>query len=120
LTTVNASLLFVIRFAYDLREDQILNAPGWLASTFYDIEAKASNDVAFQSGPEGTRQIRLMTQILLAQRFKFAAHQETRQEPVYILTIAKGGLKVKATEDKPGPITFRNGRLTGESVMIPR
>jgi uncharacterized protein (TIGR03435 family) len=119
LTTVNASLLFVIRFAYDLRDDQILNAPGWLASTLYDIEAKASNDVPFQSGPEGARQIRLMTQVLLAQRFKFAAHQETRQEPVYRLTIAKGGAKVKATEDKPGPITSRPGRLTGESVTIP-
>lgn len=119
LTTVNASLLFLIKFAYDLRDDQILNAPDWVGSTLYDIEAKASNDVPFQSGPEGARQIRLMTQILLAQRFEFVAHQETGQEPVYRLTIAKGGVKVKATEDKPGPITFRPGRLTGASVTIP-
>ena len=26
---------------------------------------------------------------------------------------------MKATEDKPGPITFRTGRLKGESVTIP-
>jgi uncharacterized protein (TIGR03435 family) len=119
LTTVNASLLFLIRFAYDLREDQILNAPGWIASTSYDIEAKARNDVPFPSGTEGARQIRRMTQGLLADRFKLAAHQETRQEPVYRLTIDKGGVKMKATENKPGPLTIRTGRLTGESVTIP-
>lgn len=119
LTTVNASLLFLIRFAYDLRDDQIVNAPGWIASTTYDIEAKASDDVPIPGGQEGARQIREMTQTLLGQRFKFAAHQETRQEPVYRLTIAKGGVKVKATEAKPGPITSRTGRLTGESVTIP-
>jgi uncharacterized protein (TIGR03435 family) len=119
LTTVNASLLFLIRFAYDLRDDQVLNAPGWIASTAYDIEAKARDDVPFPSGPEGNRQIRLMTQALLGQRFKFAARHETRQEPVYRLTIAKGGVKINATQDKPGPITIRTGRLTGESVTIP-
>jgi uncharacterized protein (TIGR03435 family) len=35
---------------------------------------------------------------LLAEKFKLAAHRESKDFPVYGLVIAKGGLKVKATE----------------------
>src|SRR5260370_24437707 len=36
----------------------------------------------------------LMLQTLLADRFKLALHRETRELPVYALTLTKGGLKL--------------------------
>ena len=39
-----------------------------------------------------------MVQALLADRFRLATHQETRQLPVYTLVIAKGGPKFKPSQ----------------------
>jgi uncharacterized protein (TIGR03435 family) len=79
----NASLHECIRWAYEIKDYQ-LSGPDWLASdeASFDIEAMA---------PPGTpeKQMRLMAQALLAERFKLALHRETRQLPVYLLTVAK-------------------------------
>ena len=50
----------------------------------FDIEAKAGGNVTRD-------QINLMLQSLLADRFKLAAHQETRPLPVYALVLSKAG-----------------------------
>jgi uncharacterized protein (TIGR03435 family) len=44
-----------------------------------------------------------MLQTLLADRFQLKIHRETRELPVYALTVAKGGLKLKPAE---GSCTF--------------
>jgi uncharacterized protein (TIGR03435 family) len=61
-----------------------------LLSTPYDIVAKAER-------PVSREQLMLMLQALLADRFKMAAHHESKVEPVYKLTVAKGGPKLQAT-----------------------
>ena len=66
---------------------------------FYTIEAETS--------PSATDdQIRLMFQALLADRFHFVAHHETRQLPGYALLPAKGGIKIKPSQpdDPPAPL----------------
>src|SRR5260370_24346372 len=40
-----------------------------------------------------------MLQTLLADRFKLMHHRETRQLPVYELTVAKGGVKLQRTRE---------------------
>ena len=55
-----------------------LHVPDWVRNTTYDIEARAP-------GPATRDQMRLMMQGLLADRFKLAAHWETRQAPVFAL-----------------------------------
>lgn len=59
----------------------------WL-DTKFDLAAKL---------PEGAseKQIPEMLQTLLAERFGIRIHHETRQMPIYALTVAKGGLKMK-------------------------
>jgi uncharacterized protein (TIGR03435 family) len=59
----------------------------------FDIVAKAS-------GPADEKQLRLMLQTLLANRFGLRLHKETRVVPVYAITLAKGGPKFQesATE----------------------
>jgi uncharacterized protein (TIGR03435 family) len=99
LTMVNARFTTVIRWAYDVKEYQ-LKAPAWMDEERYDITAKAADAV-----PE--KDLRLMLQRLLAERFKLEFHRETKDLPVYALVIAKGGPK------------FHESRSEGEFSVKP-
>ena len=92
----NQPLLRYIIFAYKLNGTEELalrlkfwaglgvDVPAWVANTRYDIEARA---------PAGATkdQMRLMMQSLLAERFKLAVHKETRQAPVFAMSLEKPG-----------------------------
>ena len=88
LSATNIPLSQYIAFAYKLTEPQLQaiqsQLPKWANSNRYDIQAKAS-------GNPNKDQMRLMTQALLAKRFKLALHYETRQVPVLALVLDKPG-----------------------------
>ena len=67
--------------------------PAWLNSTRYSIEAKTETPqtAAMLRGP--------MMQLLLEERFHLALHRATKEEDVYLMTGAKGGLKALPTKD---------------------
>ncbi len=90
LNVVNNPISNVIRNAYGIAFYQLIGAPDWIDSDRYDIEAK---------GPAtaGHKEMMLMIQTLLADRFAMRAHFETREMPAYILTVAKGGPKLRLT-----------------------
>ena len=92
----DVDLVGVICRAYGVRPLDI-RAPGWMQEKRYDIHAKAPMDVPKGHIPE-------MLQNLLADRFQIKLHWNTREEPGYILTVAKGGLKLKqpAPDDPHG------------------
>ena len=79
------------------RLTQVEGAPDWIGSSanprgskfFYTIEAKAESPQSrfMMMGP--------MLQIILEDRFKLKVHWETREVPVYALTVAKNGPKLK-------------------------
>lgn len=100
--SVNLALRDLIQFAYGLPDSQILGGPAWLDSIMFDIDAKSDPLVDAQLHALPTEPARhqkqLMVQALLADRFQFKAHQETRQLPVYALVIAKDGPKFKPSE----------------------
>jgi uncharacterized protein (TIGR03435 family) len=54
----------------------------------------------------------------LKDRFQLVIRWETRQLPVYALTIAKGGLKMKPVPAGPTVLQGNHGRLTGQAVTI--
>jgi uncharacterized protein (TIGR03435 family) len=62
--------------------------PACINSVRYQIDAKADSarGQGMMRGP--------MLQTLLEDRFKLKIHHETRDVPVYVLTVAKGGLKL--------------------------
>ena len=70
-------------------------APAWLNSERYTIEAKSETPQghAMMNGP--------MMQKLLEERFNLKIRRETREVPVYNLTVAKGGPK-NLQPAKPG------------------
>jgi uncharacterized protein (TIGR03435 family) len=100
--------------AYRLKSYQLFGGPKWLDSTHFDIEAKADN-------PATENQLRPMLQSLLAERFQLVAHHDTREMPVYALTIGKTGLKlreVKEGEPKPPPPRTEPGALMAEYTIL--
>ncbi len=79
-----------IEFAYKVmptreqRDTMLAHLPKWVASDRFVIEAKAEGDPTKD-------QMRLMTQSLLADRFKLALHFETKETPVLALVLNRLG-----------------------------
>jgi uncharacterized protein (TIGR03435 family) len=88
LTATNVSLFALVEWAYEMEDFRISGGPAWMKSDRFDIAAES----------EGTRsmaQFRLMLQSLLADRFHLHVHRQAKELPVYELSIAKGGSKLK-------------------------
>ena len=135
----NVTVRFLLEQAYEVKDAQISGAPGWIESEHFDIEAKPDDAFLEQklSRDERGRQISLMMQSLLADRFKLALHHETKQLPVYALVVAKGGSKLKeappappeADGTGPGPpdgrlrrggVQMRRGELIASAIPLDR
>ena len=90
-TTRGLPLVSYLFFAYKITGDQseavVSQLPGWATSDRFDIEAKTDGDPA----KDTKDQMRLMVQSLLAERFGLVARYETKQVPVFALTLAKPG-----------------------------
>jgi uncharacterized protein (TIGR03435 family) len=86
-----ATMLELIRTAYDIEADKIYGGPNWLDYDKFEVIAKA---------PEGTKPgtLRLMLQSLLANRFKLVAKMDTRPMPAYVLSMGKDKPKLKPSE----------------------
>jgi uncharacterized protein (TIGR03435 family) len=67
----------------------VTGGPAWADSDFYQIDAegKGNQSQAMMNGP--------MLQSLLEDRFKLKIHRETKEVPVYALTVATGGPKLQ-------------------------
>jgi uncharacterized protein (TIGR03435 family) len=87
-TVLNANVRLMISLMYKVPVSQIIGGAAWLDSDPYDIEAKAD-------GSHSIDDLHTMFQNLLADRFHLRFHKETREGPVYALTIDKSGLKMK-------------------------
>lgn len=80
------TLAALIRNAYRVQEFQIVGGPDWLNTERFDVEATYADDAA---APVERSRVDLMLRALLAERFKLAVHNETRERPVYALTLAR-------------------------------
>jgi len=111
--TVNVSgarLSVIIRWAYDVLDVQV-TGPEVLNERF-DIIAKAD-------GPVAEPELRKMMQALLKDRFNLELHRQTKELPALVLTVSKGGHKLKEVE-KEGDPSFQTGKmnLTGKGATI--
>ena len=113
-TMTNWSLTTLINAAWDLEPGQLSGGPGWLGSDRYDIIAKTS--------PNATQaDLRIMLQVLLADRFQLVTHRETKDTPVYALVAPKGTSKLTpAPGDQRLPVIFAPpARLMGHGSTMP-
>jgi uncharacterized protein (TIGR03435 family) len=87
----------IILEAYHLALYQLPGGPSWLDSDRFELEAITETRA-------DENQMRRMLQSLLAERFKLVIHRETREVPVYFLTVGKKGAKLQEQkEGQPAP-----------------
>lgn len=96
----------LISFAYDV-EGYKVSAQGISAAEAYDVNAKIPDDVANLSDDARWARLHLLTQAMLADRFKVVLHHATTEMSVYVLSAAKTGSKIHET----GPSRNENVRL---------
>jgi uncharacterized protein (TIGR03435 family) len=94
----NVPAEFLIQTAYDVA--QIIGGPRWIETDHFDVMASR--------GGLGVEQVPAMMRHLLADRFKFKAHFETREVPTYTLVAARndktlGPRLTRASCDASGP-----------------
>jgi uncharacterized protein (TIGR03435 family) len=86
-----------IERAYGLKPYQIQSkGPGWIATDWYDIEARTA-------APAAEAEIMRMLQPALTERFHLVLHRETAQMPVLLLQVARGGVKFQPAATTEGP-----------------
>lgn len=71
---------------------QVRGGPGWIDADRYDIAAKA------EGNPPVTQMYGPMLRALLEDRFRLKVHREAKRTPVYLLTAARGGARLKSRE----------------------
>ena len=91
----NMPLRGLVQFAYQVRPFQIEGGPDWMDTTAFDIVAKAPGEVPpMQPGVGPPSPYMLMLRSLLADRFKLVVRNETRDGPIYALTLARADGKL--------------------------
>jgi uncharacterized protein (TIGR03435 family) len=81
--------------------EYVLEGPDWESSQLFDINAKygeKETDALAKLPPkERGEQTKAILRTLLAERFKLKVRRETKDAPIYELTVAKGGPKLTAS-----------------------
>jgi uncharacterized protein (TIGR03435 family) len=87
----NATMVDMISLAYGINGDNVLSGPAWLETDRFDVSARAPSG----SSPDD---VKLMLQSLLAERFHLVLHKDTHPLPAFVLTVGKGGSKLKPSD----------------------
>jgi uncharacterized protein (TIGR03435 family) len=95
--------------AYQVHDFQVTGGPGWIDSDLYNIDAKAEPHPVANQQFVALQRRRLQT--LLRDRFHLTIHRETKELPVYELTVAKGGPKLQPSNCVQ--------RVTGDTAIAP-
>jgi uncharacterized protein (TIGR03435 family) len=106
---VNVPLAMAMRVGLNLEDDRIFEVPAWAKTAKFDVEAKVAPEDAPKLKEMKMDQRREMLLTLLVDRFGMKYHHETRELPVYDLSVAKGGIKMTAS--KPDPDEEGNHRM---------
>jgi uncharacterized protein (TIGR03435 family) len=116
---------WLLREAYGVQRIQIMGVPKEMDSERFIIDARVDDTTADALEKLTPNQLGLvrqrMLQAVLADRFKLTFHHETRELPVYILSIAKNGSKLQdAKPDHVGPNDLENidGKRATDNVSV--
>jgi uncharacterized protein (TIGR03435 family) len=96
----------LITYVYGLREYQVHGGEPWISRTRWDIRAVASSSVTLDN-------VRQMLRALLEERFGLALHHAMEEIPCYLMTIAKGGHKLKP----PSPFAQERSTFAADGAI---
>jgi uncharacterized protein (TIGR03435 family) len=127
LTISHATLRFLIKIAYDVSDQQILDGPGWINSRRFDLQGTplapyggdptkmTPDQILVFHGPT-----RLRLQRLLADRFNLELKKESQPMPIFALVLGKSGSKLKPTATAGDPeMSFNHDILQAKRVDMP-
>jgi uncharacterized protein (TIGR03435 family) len=117
---VNANLKSLISAAYNVKDDAIVGGPNWIVSNHYDVNGKVTGSEGAAPPKLTSPRRKLMIRALLADRFKLAVHEESKEAAIYELTIAKSGVKLHEGTPAPTntPMTFAPGQISFNAAPI--
>ena len=95
------TLQALVAAAYSLTPRAISGGPAWTDSDRYDILASTPGGIQ----PNHDEQMTMLRK-LLTDRFQLAFHRESKELPVFAITVAKGGSKLKPSAAPPGTIPY--------------
>jgi uncharacterized protein (TIGR03435 family) len=109
----NFTLQALIALGYDMNPRTISGGPEWMDAQRFTIEAVTPGDVA----PTRMEQMQML-RALLVERFALKFHRQDKDMPIYALSLAKGGSKLKAaaTPDDPPKIV---GIVYPDRIEVP-
>jgi uncharacterized protein (TIGR03435 family) len=108
------TLKLLIAAAYNLNSREISGGLGWIESDHYDIAAVTPGDVR----PTHDEQMAMLRN-LLADRFKLTFHREQKEFSIYVLEVAKGGPKLKASTAPPGDPAALISTVYPQRIVLP-
>jgi uncharacterized protein (TIGR03435 family) len=109
----NYTVKDMVAAAYTLPSRLISGGPTWINSDRYDILAATPGEVR----PNANQQMSML-RTLLADRFNLTLHREPRELPIYELTLARNGAKVK--ESMPSTEEYLINRMfPNNRVLLP-
>lgn len=110
LTLTGFTLKEMMGYAFWIHATQIVGASGWMDSEKFDVVAKPEKP----SLPEP--ELRKLFAVMLADRFALHYHHDTRALPAYVLSVDKGGSRMKARTPGDGGPGFR---LVFQGAQLP-
>src|SRR5215471_17162927 len=108
-----ATMLDLIKMAWNVDADTVLGGPNWLELDRFDIYAKAPLDTP----PETTR---LMLQALLRDRFGLVIHEDMRPLPAFALTVGENKPKMTESNGSTVPGCEYQPAISGFQVNVCR
>lgn len=110
-----ATLKVMLSVMYRIPLRQIVGGPDWTSTENFDVRVKANTAYSIDD-------LHAMFQNALADRFGLKVHVETRQGPVFVLRVAKSGLKMTPVDvgtDRNIPISDGpNRQVIGSRVPM--
>lgn len=104
----------LISAAYNLPPRAITGGPDWIDVERYDIVAATPGETR-----PGVEQQMVMVQALLAERFNLSFHTEQKEFPVYVLTAANGGTKLKESAAPEAQPQLVSSVFPGDHIFLP-
>ena len=118
LSVTGMTIQNLICLAYGIQGDQLLGRPKWLDSALYDIEAKPAAGSPRSPGQRGMEEEYQRVRALLADRCQLRAHRGTRSSPVYLLTVAKAGLRMQEAKGTDPSAKDRGSILPWKAFLV--
>jgi len=109
----NDTAMQLLTFAFEARDYELVGVPGWAKTDRFEIHLTPDRSEA--PLPDRANQAELngwlirnrqRLQAVLRDRFGLVVHRETREMPLYALTVSKGGHKLSAPADTGRGVSF--------------